>query len=171
VTWAREIELRDFERRGRLYLHEYWLASVTECNRRCAMLARRVEIERNRTLAVWHVCAQGAIDEQNERRTWSLDELVYGNARAMHELVELRVELDKPRKRVVKSDHERGAEIQQLAEMEDAIRFAHEEFRLAPVTIRTRKYFEAQISAEAPVEWDDLPAVRRLFPVADGRDR
>lgn len=59
----------------------------------------------------------------------------------------------------------------QLDAAEHAIRFAHEEFRLAPVTIRLRKYFEAQISTEAPVVWDVLPAVKRLFPWADGRDR
>lgn len=103
MTWTHAIELRAFEVRGWLYPDEISLVYRTDCNRRCAMLARRVEIERNRTLAVWHVCVRGAIDEQNDRRTWSLDELVYGNPRAMHELVELRVELDR-----------QGAEISRL---------------------------------------------------------
>lgn len=60
---------------------------------------------------------------------------------------------------------------QLLAESHAAICHAHEEFRLAPVTIRFRRYYEAQIAPEAPVVWDDLPAVKRLFPGADGRDR
>ena len=82
-----------------------------------------------------------------------------------------RMEAEAWRARVVILDLERGQISQQIAESEAAVRFAHEEFRLAPVTIRFRRYYEAQIAPEAPVVWDELPAVKRLFPAADGRDR
>lgn len=168
MIWTDAIELCEFERRGWLYPDELSLIYRADCARRTARLERRVQLERHRTLALWHVFAGARGDG---RYTATLDELVYGNARAMHELVALRVELDKLRARVVDSDLERGRISQQLAEAEEAIRFAHEEFRLAPVTIRFPGRFEAQINSEAPVKWDELPAVGRLCPNADGRDR
>lgn len=97
MIWTDAIELCEFERRGWLYPDELSLIYRTDCARRTALLARRVQLERHRTLALWHVFAGARGDG---RYTATLDELVYGNARAMHELVALRVELDKLRARV-----------------------------------------------------------------------
>ncbi|MCB1008637.1 MAG: hypothetical protein KDB94_07065 [Acidobacteria bacterium] len=46
MTWTRSIDLREFELRGWLFPDEYTLAHVTDCNRRTAMLERRVELAR-----------------------------------------------------------------------------------------------------------------------------
>lgn len=110
MIWTRSIELREFERRGWLYPDEVTLIYRTDCARRTARLERRVELERHRTDAVYFLALRCSIEDDADRRRLSLDELVYGNVRAMHELVALRVELDKLRARVVDSDLERGRE-------------------------------------------------------------
>lgn len=44
MTWSRAIELREFERRGWICADEHSLIYVTDCNRRTAMLERRVDL-------------------------------------------------------------------------------------------------------------------------------
>lgn len=46
MTWARSIELLDFEVRGWLYPDELSLIYRTDCSRRTALLERRLELAR-----------------------------------------------------------------------------------------------------------------------------
>lgn len=121
MIWTDLIEMHEFERRGWLYPDEVTLVYRTDCDRRTARLERRVELERHRTDAVYFLALRCSIEDDADRRRLSLDELVYGNVRAMHELVALRVELDKLRARVVDSDLERGRISQQAAEMKACV--------------------------------------------------
>lgn len=100
MIWTDLIEMHEFERRGWLYPDEVTLVYRTDCDRRTARLERRVELERHRTDAVYFLALRCSIEDDADRRRLSLDELVYGNPRAMHELVDLRVELDRARARV-----------------------------------------------------------------------
>lgn len=52
MTWTRSIALLDFEIRGWLYPDEHTLAHVTDCNRRTAMLERRVALARMEAAAM-----------------------------------------------------------------------------------------------------------------------
>lgn len=52
MTWAHAIELREFELRGWLFPDEHTLAHVTDCNRRTAMLERRVALARMEAAAM-----------------------------------------------------------------------------------------------------------------------
>lgn len=67
MTWARAIELHEFELRGWLYPHELSLIYPTDCDRRIAMLERRVALARMEARAWEALAFEIAYDRERVR--------------------------------------------------------------------------------------------------------